>query len=380
MPGTFRFRRMTKGVARSRATLALCAASMFITLGAPASADVCSDLRAEIASLANAGTGTTTQAARYDEAAQRQRTEIAKTRAIQQAQNCFAAPSATCQALNLTLQRMQANLDALERQRDRFLVRPNVTRMRVLTTRLKANRCDEPQRMARLEEPARPSSVTVIPNDKPDAREMTRVIVREGAGRERVGEVQRGGPLVLDDPNAVPAPQLSGTFRTLCVRTCDGYYFPISFATTSNYFERDAKACSAMCPATEAKLYFHRIPGEESEDMISMRGEPYSSLPNAFLYRRRSTDKADPSCTCGTAASVPATQQQTAEPLATDGLPDVEARRSDNDKSLAEVPPVDTRAERKADADRKVRVVGPEFLPAPKEASDLRSPDRTPAL
>ena len=34
-----------------------------------------------------------------------------------------------------------------------------------------------------------------------------------------------------------------GTYRTLCVRTCDGYYFPISFKVTRAKFNTDSIAC-----------------------------------------------------------------------------------------------------------------------------------------
>ena len=78
-----------------------------------------------------------------------------------------------------------------------------------------------------------------------------------------------------------------GTFRTLCVRTCDGYYFPISFSTSPSGFDRDTNACRAKCPGTETQLYFHAARGEDSEDMISAdTQEPYSSLENAFKYRQ----------------------------------------------------------------------------------------------
>ena len=41
----------------------------------------------------------------------------------------------------------------------------------------------------------------------------------------------------------------SGTFRTLCVRTCDGFYFPISYATTPARFAEDERTCQRLCPA-----------------------------------------------------------------------------------------------------------------------------------
>jgi hypothetical protein len=88
-----------------------------------------------------------------------------------------------------------------------------------------------------------------------------------------------------------------GTFRTICVRTCDGYYFPVSFSTSSSRFATDEKACSTMCPGTETKLYYHSVPDQEPEDMISLKRERYSALPTAFKYRREGIG-ADPACSC----------------------------------------------------------------------------------
>ena len=86
----------------------------------------------------------------------------------------------------------------------------------------------------------------------------------------------------------------AGTFRTLCVRTCDGFYFPISYATTPAKFRDDERACQRLCPASEVALYSHRNPGEEAAQSVSISGRPYSELPNAFRYRQ----EVNPSCTC----------------------------------------------------------------------------------
>src|SRR5207247_7083255 len=56
-----------------------------------------------------------------------------------------------------------------------------------------------------------------------------------------------GGAGVGPAPNA----PLAGTYRTLCVRTCDGYYFPISYSTVPGKFADDEQLCRRMCPATE---------------------------------------------------------------------------------------------------------------------------------
>jgi hypothetical protein len=99
--------------------------------------------------------------------------------------------------------------------------------------------------------------------------------------KPKVEPRQRAGP-----PNTV---------RTLCVRTCDGYYFPISFSTKRKYLEVDEAACQRLCPAGDASLYYHSR-REGPEQMVSIEGTPYSELENAFRYRT----VLDRSCTCGT--------------------------------------------------------------------------------
>jgi len=84
------------------------------------------------------------------------------------------------------------------------------------------------------------------------------------------------------------------TYRTLCVRTCDGYYFPISYSTMPTRFDDDAKTCQAMCPASEAVLYTHKNPGEDVSQAVSTTGRLYTELPNAFAYRKA----FNPSCSC----------------------------------------------------------------------------------
>lgn len=84
------------------------------------------------------------------------------------------------------------------------------------------------------------------------------------------------------------------TIRTVCVRACDGYYWPVSYATVSEYLPNDAAVCSSQCPTADAQLFYYRNPGEEAEDMINLNGERYADLPYAFQYRR----EYNPSCGC----------------------------------------------------------------------------------
>lgn len=95
-----------------------------------------------------------------------------------------------------------------------------------------------------------------------------------------------GGGTVVN-PGGDGAP--SGTYRTVCVRTCDGYYFPISYSTVPGRFADDQRSCQRQCPAAEAVLYTYRNPGEDMTQAVSTSGQLYTALPTAFLYRKQIT-------------------------------------------------------------------------------------------
>ena len=91
-----------------------------------------------------------------------------------------------------------------------------------------------------------------------------------------------GGTIISPGGDGAP----SGTYHTVCVRACDGFYFPISYSTVPSRFADDARACQRQCPAAEAELYSFRNPGENMEQAVSVTGQPYTSLANAFRYRK----------------------------------------------------------------------------------------------
>ncbi len=74
------------------------------------------------------------------------------------------------------------------------------------------------------------------------------------------------------------------TYRTMCVRLCDGYFWPVSFTATKREFARDSEICERSC-ASPAALHFYRNPGQEPQDMIDLTGQPYVKLGTAFRYR-----------------------------------------------------------------------------------------------
>lgn len=95
-------------------------------------------------------------------------------------------------------------------------------------------------------------------------------------------------------PEIAPRTEQGGTYRTMCVRMCDGFYWPVSYATTRENFARDEAKCEKSC-GSPARLFVYRNPGGEPEDMKSIDGELYSKLPTAFLFRTKYLDQ----CRCG---------------------------------------------------------------------------------
>lgn len=85
----------------------------------------------------------------------------------------------------------------------------------------------------------------------------------------------------------------SGVYRTVCVRLCDGFYFPIKAATTSATFAEDEEACRSSC-AAPARLFVYPTDTGSPEEMTDTAGRPYAKLPTAFLYRTT----YDAACTC----------------------------------------------------------------------------------
>jgi hypothetical protein len=73
-------------------------------------------------------------------------------------------------------------------------------------------------------------------------------------------------------------------YRTICVRMCDGYYFPISNATTRRGFMRDQMRCSASCG--EGRLFHQPTASLDVDQAVDMNGKPYGRLTTAYRYRK----------------------------------------------------------------------------------------------
>lgn len=80
-------------------------------------------------------------------------------------------------------------------------------------------------------------------------------------------------------------PAFGGSYRTVCVRMCDGYFWPVSRSVSRERFQADARRCETSC-AGEAKLFYASKYNDDPRAMVGLDGESYAKIKNAFLYRR----------------------------------------------------------------------------------------------
>jgi hypothetical protein len=239
---------------------------------------MCPRLEAQLATIDRGGSGDPArddQIRRYQDAATKQQGELDRVTSQAKRMGCdssgffslFSGQSAQCGPVNNQIQQMRANLDqitsSLERLRSGSAGGPDRdNQRRSVLTALAQNNCG-PQYSNAAPGPGNFLSNLFGNNNNPAA------------------------------PGSDVGPQ-SGTYRTVCVRACDGAYFPVSFATTPAKFPDDEKTCKALCPAAEASLFAYRNPGEDMNQAVSISGQPYASSPNAFKYRT----EFNPSCAC----------------------------------------------------------------------------------
>jgi hypothetical protein len=82
-------------------------------------------------------------------------------------------------------------------------------------------------------------------------------------------------------------------FKTVCVRACDGFYFPISSSTTRKMFNVEGQRCRSLC-GDDARLYYMPTPEGEIGQAIDLSGRSYVKHINAFKYRKTRIE----GCTC----------------------------------------------------------------------------------
>ncbi|MEI2735415.1 MAG: DUF2865 domain-containing protein [Rhodoblastus sp.] len=238
-------------------TLAIAALSV-----APAAAQVdCARLAQQIAAAANSG-GSQQAAA----AASRQQSEIARLSAHARAIGCnrphflfFDDRPAQCNGLNARIESMRAGLAQMQRAA-------------YGGGGLRQQLQNQYDAYCRGQRP-------------PD------FIERLFGGRDQIVYPPAGQP----DDGAIMEPQDAtprGGSEAICVRTCDGSFFPVSYSARRANLGDLQEMCAALCPAAEVKL-FTRAP-RDMKTAVSIDGDAYTSLENAFKYEKAVV----PQCSC----------------------------------------------------------------------------------
>jgi uncharacterized protein DUF2865 len=248
----------------------------------PAVNPMCPRLEAQLASIDRGGVdpARADQVQRYEAAAGRQQNELDRVTAQAKRMGCdssgffslFNGQSAQCGPVNHQIQQMRANLEQITTSLERL----------------------------------RAGNGAGNPDRDNQRRSVLVALAQNNCGPQYAAAARNSGSFLDNlfgnnnpnpNPNVLPpvdSGAQSGTYRTVCVRSCDGFYFPISFATVPSRFPDDEKTCKNLCPAADATLYTYRNPGEDMNQAVSISGQPYSSSPNAFHYRQ----EFNPSCSC----------------------------------------------------------------------------------
>jgi hypothetical protein len=249
---------------------------------------VCARLEAQLQAFDRGGADAARaeQVRKYEDAEAKQRSEIDRQEAAARRLGCqqnsffvlFSGQPAQCGPINNKIQQMKGNLEQiqtpLEQLRGQAEGDERASQRRPILVALAQNNCGAQYQAA------------VAPTQPRNAGIFDSLF----GSRSAPGQPAPDGQPGVGGFSPVPG----GTYRTVCVRTCDGYYYPISYNATPAKFAEDEKACKQSCPATEANLYMFRNTGENIDQAVSTTGAPYTALPTAYRYRQT----VDPNCSC----------------------------------------------------------------------------------
>jgi hypothetical protein len=81
--------------------------------------------------------------------------------------------------------------------------------------------------------------------------------------------------------------------QAVCVRTCDGSFFPLSYTASSGRLGELDGQCRALCPNADVSVYTYPA-GGQIEQAVSTGGQRDMDSPNALKYRQT----FDANCSC----------------------------------------------------------------------------------
>lgn len=225
-----------------------------------AQSGACQRYRAELASLGSGGGGG------FEGAAQRQRYEISRLGGYYQSLGCdrggffmFGEPPAECGAIGQRIRLMQATYNQLAARSEGG-----------------ASPARRNQLVAAVREACRPQTAA-LQERSPESlyAERRRQDVER---RARTEDGDRKSP--------------SGGGRIVCVRACDGSFFPL--ANVPDGRGGADQMCKALCPGAETAAYSMPSDGEIEQAVSLAKRRPYVRLANAFKFQK----SVDASCAC----------------------------------------------------------------------------------
>ena len=256
---------------------------------APASAQSaqCSRLQSQLATA-----GRRTRNPRYARAAQQQRYHLRRLDRSMRRRGCGSGGGLRCRAMASTRKRMQANLARLSREAgsgggaSRRSIRRHMRKLgcgtRTAERRQRASRKRERSRAQRKR--ARIARLNRSPvRSRLSTGTVRKTSKRTGGRKTRIASLT---PSVLP-PNLGAGARVAGAVRTICVRTCDGYAFPVSHSTRGAQITLDAQACASMCPGQATELFTKPVGSVGMAEARSLaNGTLYASLPAAFSFQQ----------------------------------------------------------------------------------------------
>lgn len=255
----------------------------FIGMAAPVAAQqqaqICGQIRAELAGLDRGGR----QSGGNPREAQRVRAELSRAQIAYRQNECgqrglFWSPPPVCNPIGAQINQLSARLQQLESGGRAGGGDP--ARRAQLMAALQRYNCDgtrEAQRGPVYAAPpslfeqifgGRPSTAVVDPEPE-QRREIDPELAEELREKARLG-----GRMAV------------------CVRTCDGFFFPVNYEGLSRGDSYE-DVCQALCPSAETQVFFMRG-GAEIETAATRSGQAYSSMP----YARQFQQSRDPACFC----------------------------------------------------------------------------------
>ncbi|MEM9632889.1 MAG: DUF2865 domain-containing protein [Pseudomonadota bacterium] len=263
-------------------TVGVCA--VILLPAATAHAASCSALKSELRKL-ESGSGSQSPAAKKWSTAKKQQ-QKAISAAARDAKyfNCSTTKSAKCQGLNGKIKRMKSNLAAIERQLAKAGggSAKNTKRIRQVRRAIDSQKCNAPASSRQAK--ANNGNTGEKPRSFFQRLFTPQQNVEQVSAKTGDREISAVRSRSNDRPRRLKIPS-GGTFRTVCVRTCDGYFFPVSFKAGKNQFVNDEARCSEICPAAPTELFVYKNPGGDQSQMLSLAGNLYSEQPYAYRYK-----------------------------------------------------------------------------------------------